>query len=66
MPLTPRQLEIVEYVKRGLTNKQISRQLGITEGTVKVHLNAMYERVGVCTRTELIWQLAKPAESTSR
>ena len=57
--LTPRQAEIVEQLRRGLTNKQIGRQLGITEGTVKVHLNAIYERIGVCTRTELVFRLPK-------
>jgi DNA-binding NarL/FixJ family response regulator len=52
--LTPRQLEIVDHLKRGLTNKQIGRQLGITEGTIKVHLNQIYDRMNVNNRTELV------------
>jgi DNA-binding NarL/FixJ family response regulator len=58
--LTPRQNEIAEQLKRGLTNRQIAHQLGISEGTVKVHLNAMYDRVSVSNRTEfVIWAIAK-------
>jgi two-component system nitrate/nitrite response regulator NarL len=56
--LTPRQIEIVEYLKRGLTNKQIGKKLGITEGTVKIHLFHVYERLQVSTRTELAWILS--------
>jgi two-component system nitrate/nitrite response regulator NarL len=51
-------MEIVEYLQRGLTNKQIGKKLGITEGTVKVHLYQVYERLQVSTRTELVWILS--------
>jgi RNA polymerase sigma factor (sigma-70 family) len=56
--LTPRQTEIVDLLRRGLTNKQIGKKLGITEGTVKVHLNQIYEKFHVSTRTELVWILS--------
>lgn len=51
--LTKRQREITALIVLGLTNKQIGRELGITEGTVKIHLHAIYQRCGVPNRTAL-------------
>jgi DNA-binding NarL/FixJ family response regulator len=51
--LTPRELEIVEGVRRGDTNKAIARQLSITENTVKHHLTNIFSKVGVYTRLQL-------------
>lgn len=51
--LTPRELEIVRMVARGLRNRAIAETLFITEGTVKVHLHNIYEKVGVDGRVEL-------------
>lgn len=51
--LTPRELEIVRGVARGLRNRAIAEELFITEGTVKVHLHNIYEKVGVEGRVEL-------------
>jgi two-component system nitrate/nitrite response regulator NarL len=51
--LTPRELEIVDAVRRGDTNKSIARQLSITENTVKHHLTTIFGKVGVFTRLQL-------------
>jgi two-component system nitrate/nitrite response regulator NarL len=51
--LTPRELEIVRMVAAGLRNRQIAEKLSITEGTVKIHLHSIYEKVGVSGRVEL-------------
>jgi DNA-binding NarL/FixJ family response regulator len=54
--LTPRELAIVRLVARGLRNKEIARQLAITEGTVKIHLHNIYQKVGVDSRVALtLW-----------
>lgn len=50
LALTHRQLEIVELMRRGLTNKEIARELSISPGTVKVHLNNVYRSIGVHNR----------------
>jgi DNA-binding NarL/FixJ family response regulator len=52
--LTPRELEIVRMVAQGMRNKAISEKLSITEGTVKVHLHNIYEKLHVDGRLELV------------
>jgi DNA-binding CsgD family transcriptional regulator len=52
--LTPRQRELVELVGQGLTNYQIARRLGIAEGTVRAHLNQIYSRLRVSSRTAAV------------
>jgi two-component system, NarL family, nitrate/nitrite response regulator NarL len=51
--LTPRELEIVRMVSRGLRNRAIAEQLFISEGTVKIHLHNIYQKVDVNGRLEL-------------
>ena len=51
---TKRQLEILESVTRGLSNPDIAKQLGISTDAVKQHLNAIYQKLDVSTRTEAI------------
>lgn len=51
--LSPRETEIVKMVATGLRNKEIASQLLIGEGTVKSHLHAIYEKLGVHGRVEL-------------
>lgn len=52
--LTPRQIQILEMVADGKTNKEVGTALGITEGTVKVQLNHMFRKLAVTNRTEAI------------
>ena len=51
--LTPRELEIVRMVARGLRNRSIAEQLFISEGTVKIHLHNIYQKLEVGGRVEL-------------
>lgn len=51
--LTPRETEIVRMVATGLRNKEIAEKLSITEGTVKIHLHTVYEKLHVGGRVEL-------------
>jgi two-component system nitrate/nitrite response regulator NarP len=51
--LTPREKELIGLVRQGLRNREIAGRIGVTEGTVKVYLHALYEKVGVANRTEL-------------
>ena len=51
--LTPREAEVVRLVAVGRRNKEIARLLSISEGTVKMHLHNLYEKLAVSSRTEL-------------
>lgn len=62
-PLTPRQLEVLELMARGLTNKEIAGTLGISAGTAKNHLSAVFEALDVTNRTEAAMALAELHES---
>ena len=51
--LTPREIEIVKQVAAGLRNIEIAKRLFISEGTVKMHLHNIYQKLGVDSRTKL-------------
>ena len=51
--LSNRERQLVKLVAQGLRNRDIAAELGITEGTVKVYLHAIFEKLGVANRTEL-------------
>lgn len=51
--LTPRERAIARLVGEGLRNREIGDELGLTEGTVKVCLHRIYEKLGISNRTEL-------------
>ena len=52
-PLAPRERQLIGFVRKGLRNREIAEQLGVTEGTIKVYLHAVFEKLGVSSRTEL-------------
>ena len=52
--LTPREIEIVRMVASGLRNRELARRLGVTEGTVKIHLHNIYKKLKVQSRVELV------------
>jgi DNA-binding NarL/FixJ family response regulator len=52
--LSQREIEVVEAVTLGMSNKLVARQLDITERTVKAHLTAIYEKLGVGDRLKLV------------
>jgi len=52
--LTERELEVLQLVARGLSNKQVARAIGRTDETVKIHLKNMFAKLGVADRTEAV------------
>jgi two-component system NarL family response regulator len=50
--LSPRELEVLGLVVRGLSNKEIGGALSITEGTVKIHVNNILGKMGLEDRTQ--------------
>ena len=50
--LTPNQLRILTGLQRGLLNKQIASEMGISTATVKVHMSGMFRKLGVANRTQ--------------
>jgi DNA-binding NarL/FixJ family response regulator len=57
--LTSRQREVLEQLLLGQSSKMIARALNIAEGTVKIHLSAIYRALGVQTRAEAIAKLSR-------
>jgi DNA-binding NarL/FixJ family response regulator len=52
--LTERELEVLQLVARGLSNKEVARAIGRTDETVKIHLKNMFAKLGVADRTEAV------------
>lgn len=52
--LTPREIEVVTMVAKGFSNKEIGSHLCIAEGTVKIHLHNIYEKLKINRRAELV------------
>ena len=52
--LTERQRQVATLACQGLSNREIAKKLGVVEGTVKIHLNVIYEKLNVRSRTDLI------------
>lgn len=52
--LTSREVEVLEYLARGKSNKEIAAFLGISETTVKTHLGSIFRKLDVLSRTEAI------------
>lgn len=55
---TQRQRDVIAELRKGRSSKEIARALSIAEGTVKIHLAAIYRQLGVRTRAEAIVRLA--------
>ena len=53
-PLTPREQEVLGWMAQGYANKMIAREMGITEHTVKFHVNAILAKLGAQSRTEAV------------
>jgi DNA-binding CsgD family transcriptional regulator len=66
--LTKRQSELLDLVAAGMTNRQVARRLGLSEGTVRRHLENIFSRLGVTSRTAAVmWHTRRePAEFASR
>jgi DNA-binding NarL/FixJ family response regulator len=53
-PLTPRELQVVELMAEGLTNKAIAARLGISDQTVKFHVASLCGKLGAANRTDAV------------
>jgi len=62
--LTPREMEIAGHACRGLSNKLIARELGSSEGTVKIHLHHIFQKLQIGNRTALAAIYYQPAEDS--
>lgn len=54
VPLTPREIEVLQLLATGLGNKAIARQLNISEHTVKFHISSIFSKLGASSRTEAV------------
>jgi DNA-binding NarL/FixJ family response regulator len=54
VPLTPRETEVLSLVAKGLSNAEVAERIGRAEGTVKVHLKNILQKLGVDDRTEAV------------
>jgi DNA-binding CsgD family transcriptional regulator len=59
--LTPRQRQLADLLASGRTNRQIARDLGLSEGTVRTHLENIYRRLGVQSRTQAVIVITDPS-----
>lgn len=57
--LTPRQICVLSFLIKGLSNRSISKELNISEYTVKQHLTLIYRTMGVSNRTQVLYILAQ-------
>jgi DNA-binding CsgD family transcriptional regulator len=54
--LSPRERQIAVLVGRGMSNKDVARELGLRVGTVKIHAHNIFQKIGVRSRYDLIAQ----------
>lgn len=52
--LTARQMQVLKLIAQGLSNKQIAYEMGVSEATVKLHINALLRAIGVTNRTQAV------------
>ncbi len=52
--LTNRQAEVLKLVAQGMSNKQIAYEIGVSEATVKLHINALLKAIGAANRTQAV------------
>jgi DNA-binding NarL/FixJ family response regulator len=65
MTMTSREWEVATLVAKGLSNKEIARHLNAREGTVKIHLHNIYEKLAIKNRTVLALMTQRVIESGS-
>ena len=73
--LTTRQREVLEMLSTGLTDKQIAYELSVSEATVKAHVSAILQKLGVESRTQAViaaskieagqWQMGQEADDSA-
>ena len=60
--MTPRELEVLKLLVRGLTNREIATALSVAEGTVKNHVSSILSKLGVRDRTRAVLMAVKSGE----
>ncbi|MBB5049227.1 DNA-binding NarL/FixJ family response regulator [Rhodopseudomonas rhenobacensis] len=64
--LTPQQVRVLMMLSEGLLNKQIAYELGVSEATIKAHVSAILQKLGVESRTQAVIAAAKISGSQWR
>jgi two-component system nitrate/nitrite response regulator NarL len=62
---TPREQQVMTLAAFGLSSKAIARQLDLSDGTVRIHLHKIYQKIGVANRTALVAAIGR-AEFAAR
>ena len=52
--LTPKQIQVLSYLRAGLMNKQIAHEMNVTEATIKAHISAILRKLEINTRTQAV------------
>jgi DNA-binding CsgD family transcriptional regulator len=55
--LTPREYQVAVLVSRGMSNKEVARELGVSDGTVKLHVHNIFQKIGARNRYGLIQRM---------
>jgi DNA-binding NarL/FixJ family response regulator len=61
--LTPQQVRVLMMLSQGLLNKQIAYELGVSEATIKAHVSAILQKLGVESRTQAVIMASRIAGS---
>ena len=65
--LTPREIEILQLVLAGRTNKAIAAEISISEKTVEFHLDHIYTKIGMRTRMQAgVWAIQQGIDTETR
>jgi two-component system nitrate/nitrite response regulator NarL len=64
--LSMREREVMLLAAKGLANKVIARELNVTEGTIKLHLHSVYQKLGIKSRLTLAVSAAKLSRQPTR
>jgi DNA-binding NarL/FixJ family response regulator len=54
MALSPREIDVLRALVKGISNRQIGVELGVEEVTIKLHLRRIYKKIGVANRTQAV------------
>ena len=61
--LTRREREILVWVGGGMSNKEVARGLGLSPGTVKLHVHSIFQKTGARNRYELVAEMSREASA---
>ena len=57
--LTPKQIQVLSFLRSGLMNKQIAHEMNVTEATIKAHISAILRKLEINTRTQAVLLMDK-------